>query len=312
MDLEPKPRANADTLPDNRFFRVPTIALRFIGVWPMDPGRLPIYGYINICLLTFSCIGGAWFTFIHITNIQISFDALCPTSTETLSLFKILGLAYYRNEFRSLLKSLYHFYKSGRHPLLFDICSMSEWWQYNFYYAEHRPDCMDIYRKETYYGHIVSTVLLTLSLSTDVTYILRPIATNIYRYFIGQPLVRELPFQAAWVWHILPQLSPLIYGPFHSYPFDVYHENYFIIYAVVTQGGNCTGSAIGGIDSLFLIFCLHLSAQYSILKYEIDNLIAIEICNIHIYYLTKAYLSLTKFIFCSSNRSESSIFRCWK
>lgn len=183
-----------ETLPDNGFFRVPAIACRFIGVWPMDPGNLPFYAYINICLLAFSCIGGAWFTFIHIADIQVSFDALCPTSTETLALFKIITLAYYRCEFRTLLAKLYKFYKTGEENFHLIRMNVHFIW---LYCLENRPDCMEIYRRETRYGHIVSTILLTLSLSTDVTYILRPIATNVYRYFTGQLLVRELPFQAA-------------------------------------------------------------------------------------------------------------------
>lgn len=112
MDFEPK--LSVTSLPDSGFFRVPALACRFIGVWPMDPGRLPFYAYINISLLTFSCVGGAWFTCINITQIQVFLDALCPTSTETLSLFKILTLAYYRKEFRALLIKLYELYKNGK------------------------------------------------------------------------------------------------------------------------------------------------------------------------------------------------------
>lgn len=103
-----------DELPDDGFFRVQKFTSRYLGCWPMDPGRVPFYAFINIFVLLVTCLSEFWFGVVHIDDLQASLDAFCPFTTMIVAWAKLVIFVVYKENFRLLLERLYKYYKSGK------------------------------------------------------------------------------------------------------------------------------------------------------------------------------------------------------
>lgn len=100
-------------LPEQSFFRVPRMVLRFFGIWPMDIKRLPVFFYFNFLTLLMAVITESIYGFLHISNIKLTLDALCPSATQGVSWLKMLIVYLNRERFRALLLRIHKLYKEG-------------------------------------------------------------------------------------------------------------------------------------------------------------------------------------------------------
>lgn len=77
-----------DHLSNIDFFRAAQISLRIVGIWPMDPGPLPIRFYVNYVLLFTSAVFGVTHGFVHLNNIFLALESFCGSIVEFVSWYE--------------------------------------------------------------------------------------------------------------------------------------------------------------------------------------------------------------------------------
>lgn len=95
------------------FFRLPRIALRIFGNWPMDSDCLPIRFYVNFTSLFFAAIFGMAHGFANLDHLLLALETLCGCMFEFVSWCKVCFIWYHREHFKRLLTILLQYFKSG-------------------------------------------------------------------------------------------------------------------------------------------------------------------------------------------------------
>ena len=95
---------------DKSFFFVPQFCLKLIGFWPEQiiTGQLLIRTIINFMCLCFGTFGEFAFGFIHIDNILMALDAICPAATKFVTAFKLMIFFIFRNQCRLLITEIWN------------------------------------------------------------------------------------------------------------------------------------------------------------------------------------------------------------
>lgn len=107
-------KTTATHLSATDFFRLPRIALRIFGIWPMDDGRLPVRFYVNFLSLYFAAIFGMAHGFANLDHLLLALETLCGCMFEFVSWLKVCFVWYHRESFRRLLTILLDYFKSGK------------------------------------------------------------------------------------------------------------------------------------------------------------------------------------------------------
>lgn len=124
-----------------------------------------------------------------------------------------------------------------------------------------------------------ATVSLAFAgISTCTIYVFTPILKNLFFFITGQPLVREQPFPAVWVFFCLWKkkiifIISLFFLHLKSYPYiDQYSDDAFLpCYIHLSHGGYCTAIGFNGIDSIFITACFHIAAQFQLATMKIQS-----------------------------------------
>lgn len=95
------------------FYRLPRIALRIFGNWPLENDRLPIRFYINFTSLFFAAIFGMAHGFANLDQLLLALETLCGCMFEFVSWCKVCFVWYHRESFKRLLTILLEYFKSG-------------------------------------------------------------------------------------------------------------------------------------------------------------------------------------------------------
>lgn len=110
---------------ESNFFRLPRLALRIFGIWPMNQKQLPLRFYINFISLFFAAIFGITHGFVNLDQLFLALESFCGSIFEFVSWCKVLFIWYHRKNFENLLMELFTYFSYGNSTsILFIIPSI--------------------------------------------------------------------------------------------------------------------------------------------------------------------------------------------
>lgn len=109
---------------------------------------------------------------------------------------KLAALYFHRERFCELLNKLFNHYSKGEYKLKLEnpIDNIDD--IFIFHLKDYNKEEIAIYRKVIISTTFAMTLLASGGLLTCSMYVFSPIISNLYYYFIDQPLVKEQPFNA--------------------------------------------------------------------------------------------------------------------
>ncbi|KAJ6641412.1 Odorant receptor 24a, partial [Pseudolycoriella hygida] len=101
---------------------------------------------------------------------------------------------------------------------------------------------------------VFALILICFSNTASTGYSLRPLVTMLRQYYTGKEIVRTMPFKS-------------------EYPFDEYEDPiYAFAYLFISLTGTICCFGLAGMDGIFVAICLHIAAQFQILKQDFEKL----------------------------------------
>ncbi|XP_075166964.1 odorant receptor 10a [Haematobia irritans] len=222
------------------YFYVPKICLRLMGFWP-GSSRTPTIFYLGLFNFLILLVGvitelHAGFSLLS-SNLEKALDTLCPAGTSTVTVLKMILIAYYRDDLRYVLEKM--------HQMLFNGYRDDEKYLKTYEIAIRRYSAMAAY---------VNFTPSVAGFITCTAFNLKPLILAWVFWSQGKDIIWLTPFNMT---------MPYILQHGILYPLG---------YIFTAYTGYVTIFMFGGCDALYFEYCTHIATLLRMLQIDVKLL----------------------------------------
>lgn len=189
-------KISQNAITEKYIYRIPRILLNLFGIWPLNTARNTFCFYTLSTVLITAVTASIAHGFMNITHLHVALLSFCPALFELVTWIKLMLFWYHLKRIAKLLNTSLDQCNQGKFILNLKKGHVLSVRHFHITDYNYDQQSKHIYEKCFTSAFRLCFGLFSSSILTGLMFGMTPFIRNLFRYLSGQPIVRELSFQA--------------------------------------------------------------------------------------------------------------------